>query len=127
MVVIRCMGPLKPEEAVDLLGNIHAQARDGIVVLPACCELLAVDNGGEVQIIQGNAESTRVAELEKELAVAMRYISACKDCETCKHEMRPGATCPCDCNDCGGGPCNGICKTCHNGSNWEWRGAHEPV
>jgi hypothetical protein len=108
-----------------LVNDLHAQAREGIVVLPYFCDLVAASADSELQIIQEEKESNRVAALEKELATALSYISACKDCETCKHIIAPimADDCMADCENCPGGPCKGICKTCRDGSNWEWRGA----
>ncbi len=68
MIVIRCNALMPARDAAALINDIHEQARDGVVVVPNFCEVLAVDNDGEVQIIQDNAESTRVAELEELLA-----------------------------------------------------------
>lgn len=72
-------------------------------------------------------DSNLVDELKQELARAMFYISAQKNCDTCKHEMDVAhfsADCVCDCDECSGEPCAHTCKTCQNGSNWEWRGLH---
>lgn len=68
-------------------------------------------------------DSTRVAELEAELARAMYYISAQKACETCKNSNP--TPCWADCGEC----CMSescICAACFDGSKWEWKGAaHE--
>lgn len=120
MVIIRSTLHLNSEAMAHLIMEIETQAKRGVIVLPAWCELLnEVPADEEIKVIQ---QDTRVAELEKELATAMAYIFAAKDCETCKHEMRPGTSCPCECDYCSGEPCKGICKTCSYGSNWEWKG-----
>lgn len=64
-----------------------------------------------------------VPALRKELAVALDYITALKDCDTCKHEqaLRDRGECPGDCLDCDATDC--ICKGCYNSSKWEWKGA----
>ena len=125
MVIIRIDAPLPPAELARVTKEIKAQAsQDGIIVLPCWCELLnevPADDG--VQIV---TQGDRVAELEQELARAMFYISAQKDCNTCKHEM-DGANadrCPAACEWCNGEPCAHTCQTCDNGSNWEWVGIH---
>ena len=67
-------------------------------------------------------DGTRVAELEKELALAMGYITAQKDCDTCRHDGS-APHCPSDCEVCGvESQCN--CYDCINGSKWEWRHGH---
>jgi len=66
-------------------------------------------------------QDNRVAELEQELARAMFFISAQKDCNTCKYEKRPRACCA-DCMECNVDGCR--CRYCHEGSGWEWRGLH---
>lgn len=123
MVVIRINGNIHPEQAKIIVEGIHAQAHAGVIVLPSICELLnEVPADEEIQVIH---QDPRVAELEAELARAMFYISAQKECQTCKHEMNPYMSddCLADCEKCTGAACQGICKTCINGSNWEWRGA----
>ena len=129
MVVIRCNALIDNRQAHHLITDIHDQARDGVVVVPNFCEVLAVDNDGELQIIQEEKESERVAELERELAAALDYIRLSKSCSGCKHDMPAHLALYCmdDCQDCIGEVCKGKCKTCINCSNWEWRGAHEPV
>ena len=126
MVIIKCNAALPDEERRRLEINIHDQAADGVIVLPYFCDLLTVTPDGEgVQIVQPTQDN-RVAELEQELARAMFYISAQKDCNTCKHEITPANAdrCPADCEWCNGEPCAHTCQTCHNGSNWEWVGIH---
>ena len=123
MVVIRINGNIHPERAEIILEGIHNQARAGVIVVPQCCEVLHNDQDDEDPKIVYEYEPARVKELEAELAAAMEYINAYKCCETCKHEMTQDVAdeCPVDCEHCSGGPCKGICKTCYNGSKWEWR------
>lgn len=124
MVIIKCSEPIPGDQFHRMANDLHAQAQaDGMVVLPFFCDLVAVNPDSKLQIIQEEKESARVAALEKELAAALAYISAQKDCEACKHEMTAPAAyeCPADCEYCSGVACKGICKTCRNGSNWEWR------
>lgn len=69
----------------------------------------------------------RVVELEAELAAALKYISAQKDCATCKHqppENNPACTAAnYDCADCDGTDC--LCMFCSpKADKWEWRGVH---
>lgn len=121
MVIIKCNALLPDEERRRLEINIHGQAADGVIVLPHFCDLLTVAPDGEgVQIVQ-TAQDDRAAELEQELARAMFYISAQKDCNTCKYENRPRACCA-DCMKCNVNGCR--CRYCHEGSGWEWRGLH---
>lgn len=120
MVIIKCAGQIPGEQFHRMANDLHAQARDGMVVLPFFCDLVAVSADSELQIIQEEPEGTRVAALEKELAAALAYIAQEKNCETCKHyETMPA--CPADCLYCRHEDC--ICKTCEHGSKWEWRGA----
>ena len=124
MVIIKCNAAMPDKERRCLEINIHDQAADGVIVLPYFCDLLTVTPDSEdVQIMQ---KDDRVAELEQELDAALLYISAKKDCDTCKHEMDgvEADACPIDCQFCDGIPCNSKCQYCYNGSNWEWRGAH---
>lgn len=72
-------------------------------------------------------DPARVVQLEAELAAALKYISARKDCETCKHQ--PAENSPVctaanwDCADCDGTDC--MCMFCSpKADKWEWRGAH---
>ena len=122
MVIIRINGNIHPERAKIIVEGIHNQAPTGVIVVPNCCELLnEVPEDQEIKVIHQDA---RVAELEKELAAAMAYITAQKDCPTCKHENMPGKPCEAmdyDCLDCDWEEC--ICTRCHQGSKWEWRGA----
>lgn len=68
-------------------------------------------------------QDDRVKELEAELARAMFYLSAQKDCDTCKHGEAPGRTaCLMDCADCYHDDCK--CRGCAEGRNWEWMGSH---
>jgi hypothetical protein len=108
VVIIRANAQLPAQVAADLINDLHAQAREGIVMVPNYCEVLAVEDGTDLEIIVGKTESERVAELEKELAAAMAYITRTKTCATCKHP--PDGT-------------DYSCATCCLCSNWEWRGA----
>lgn len=124
MVIIRSMLHLPGYNMERLTEDINDQARRGVIVLPSWCELLnEVPADEEIKVIQTDA--ARVAELEKELALALSYISASRLCVTCKHHLEGAAAhrCLADCERCAGEACKGICATCHNGSNWEWRGA----
>lgn len=122
MVVIRVNASIRPESAKIIVEGIHAQASTGVIVLPECCELLnELPADEEIQVIHQDA---RVAELERELAAAMAYISAVKDCCTCKHEMGVNSACPADCECCDGEPCAHLCRVCIDGSKWEWRGTY---
>lgn len=69
-------------------------------------------------------DPARVAELEAELARAMFYITAQKDCGTCKHQSKAAKLCSLDCNKCRlAESC--MCYDCDGGgSKWEWVGAH---
>ena len=65
MVIIRVKSNLRPEQAKIITEDIHMQARAGVIVLPASCELLnEVPADEEIQVVH---QDTRVAELEKEL------------------------------------------------------------
>lgn len=72
-------------------------------------------------------DPARVVQLEAELAAALKYISAQKDCSTCKHQPSDGRP-ECravewDCADCDKTTCK--CWSCGpHANNWEWRGAH---
>lgn len=127
MVIIKCNVMLSDKDRRKLEINIHDQAADGVIVLPYFCDLLTDAPDGEgVQIVQPTQDD-RVAELEQELARAMFYISAQKDCSTCKHEIGGDNAAACRaangaCAFCGSITCK--CKYCHQGSNWEWRGLH---
>lgn len=68
-------------------------------------------------------DPARVVELEAELAAALEYIKAHKDCDTCKHCGIACSNDPMDdCTDCRVSDCT--CRFCYYGSKWEWRGAH---
>lgn len=69
-------------------------------------------------------DPARVAALEAELARAMFYISAQKDCSTCKRQSKAAEMCPGYCGDCRlGKTC--ACFDCNGShSKWEWVGAH---
>lgn len=120
MVIIRINGSLRADRAKDVVEGIHNQARAGVIVVPNFCEVLHRDPADEeIQVVY---ESTRVAELEAELAMAMKYITAEKDCSTCKQFDKMMAECEDVCDDCTKEAC--FCRTCHDGSKWEWRGAY---
>lgn len=120
MVIIKCNAALPPDERRHLEINIHDQAADGIIVLPYFCDLVTVTPGSEeIKIMQ---QDSRVAELEAELARAMFYISAQKECKSCAHNFK---TRPCEdeyCENCPTMTCP--CRSCNGYSNWKWRGAH---
>lgn len=126
MVVIRINGSIKAEQARIITEAVHTQAKTGVIVLPGICELLnEVPADEEIQVFY---QDERVAELEKELATAMAYISAEKACVTCKHlpiQDRPGCeVSDYTCQECDDQSCE--CKSCDkNGSNWEWKGTHD--
>lgn len=121
MVIIRINGNIHPRLAEIIAESIHNQARAGVIVVPACCEVLnEVPADEEIQIMHQDA---RVAELEEELAAALAWIKAQKDCETCKHYLAKENECCCDCFDCDDPSC--ICMSCIDGSNWKWRGANK--
>lgn len=124
MVIIRSMLHLPGYDMERLIDEINAQAQRGVIVLPSWCELLnEVPADEEIKVIQPT-DADRVAELERELAAAMAYITSIKDCDTCKHRIKTNAPCEmmdydcyrCNCMEC-------ICKSCYGASNWEWRGA----
>lgn len=127
MVIIKCNALLSDEERRRLEINIHDQAADGVIVLPYFCYLLTDDaDGVGVQIVQ-QTQDDRVAELEQELARAMFYISAQKECNTCKHEALGDDAAACLDSGAACALCESItceCKYCRDGSNWEWRGLH---
>lgn len=133
MVIIKCNAALPDDERRHLEINIHDQAADGVIVLPYFCDLLTVTPGSDsIQILRQDDraifmedlanERNRVAELEAELAMAMEYIRANKECETCTHNFKAN---PCEdvfCENCPETAC--VCRTCDGYSNWKWRGAH---
>ena len=72
-------------------------------------------------------DPARVVQLEAELAAALKYISARKDCETCKHQpVENSPVCTAAnwyCADCDGTDC--MCMFCSpRADKCEWRGAH---
>lgn len=72
-----------------------------------------------------NHDRARVVQLEAELAAALAYISANKDCTTCKHQPSDGnpecRTAEWNCADCSKTECK--CWSCGpNANKWEWRG-----
>lgn len=119
MVIIKCNAALPADQRRRLEINLHDQAADGVIVLPPTCELLnEVPKDEEIQIMH---QDTRVAELEAELAAAVEYIKAQKDCTACAHNYEPKR-----CNDdyCARCPKTSCpCSSCHGFSNWKWRGA----
>lgn len=119
-MIIRVNKSLKAEAAYSLHQVLKEQAKDGVIILPAFCELLnEVPADEEIKVIRQDA---RVAELEAELARAMFYISAQKECNTCKQYEKALSTCDNVCSECKKEEC--FCRDCHDGSKWEWRGAH---
>lgn len=52
----------------------------------------------------------------------MFYISAQKDCTTCKHDGIMGTRCCAECTECKYDGCR--CRNCREGSMWEWVGIH---
>lgn len=120
MVIIKCNAALPDAQRRTLEINLHDQAADGVIVLPNFCELLnEVPADEEIQVIH---QDTRVAELEAELAAAMKYINAQRACSTCKQYDNALTKCDNVCSECKKEDC--FCRTCHNGSKWEWRAAH---
>lgn len=125
MVIIRVnRDDLESMSLEHLQVDITVQALRGVIILPPWCELLSeVPMSEGIQIVQ-QKEDARVAELEKELAAALDWIKGnAWVCSTCKHEQE----CAPEyhgtvhmCARCKVANC--ICKTCINGSNWEWRG-----
>ena len=114
MVRIKCTANVT-DETWDILNGVKRPATATLLALPLDCI-------EELQIVH-KAKNDRVAELERELARAMYYISAQKACETCKNSNP--TPCWADCGEC----CMSescICAACFDGSKWEWKGAaHE--
>lgn len=118
MVVIRINGSIKAEQARIITEAVHTQAKTGVIVLPGICELLnEVPADEEIQVFY---QDERVAELEAELARAMYYITAQKECVTCKQYEKALSACDSICSECKKEAC--FCRDCHDGSKWEWRG-----
>ena len=125
MVVIKCTAKLPPQNFEALDQALHAQAHsDGLVLLPYFCDLVAATEDSELQVVK-EENGTRVAELEKELAAAMHYITEQRSCMTCKQYVKALSECDNVCSECQKEDC--FCRTCHNGSKWEWGHGHEPV
>ena len=122
MVIIKCTAQIPGEQFHRMADALHAQAREGMVVLPFFCDLVAVSADSELQIIQEEPEGTRVAALEKELAAAMQYITEQRSCMTCKQYVKALSECDNVCSECQKEDC--FCRTCHNGSKWEWGHGH---
>ena len=114
MVRIKCTANVT-DETWNILNSSKRPATATLLALPLDCI-------EELQIVH-NARNDRVAELEAELARAMFYITAQKDCAACKHGGREPAFCPADCSECCmAGSC--VCGSCFDGSKWEWVGAN---
>jgi hypothetical protein len=106
----------------DVAAALAKEAETGVLLLPEWCELVAVtESSADVQIITGDRPQ---AELEAELALALGYLSAQHDCETCAHEPPDAEACLdlASCEACRTQPC--ACRYCYGGSAWQWRGAH---
>lgn len=71
MIVIRCNAQLNPEQYHSLESDIHEQAATGVIVLPACCDLLHANLGKEGIVIK-YADGRAVP------------LTAESDCKTCK-------------------------------------------
>ena len=126
MVIIRVNAHLQAVELENVTKTIKGQAaKDGIIVLPPWCELLnEVPADEDVKVVQ-LPHAERLTELEQQLARAMFYISAQKDCATCRHSERDPLACTMAngvCAICSESGCG--CRTCRDGSQWEWLGAH---
>ena len=121
MVIIKLNAVVNGEDFVTIMQGIQNQAKTGVILLPSFCDLLnEVPADEEIQIIR---QDERVAELEAELARAMFYISALKDCSTCKNQTNAAESCWADCGECClSNSC--VCAGCFDGSKWEWVGAH---
>lgn len=106
--------------------NLRRQAKTGVVVLPPGIDLLnEVPPDEEIMVVQQITAGQDVVQVPAETwQAAMDYITALHDCGTCKHET-DGTAClasACDCGACTVAGC--VCRTCHNGSAWEWRHGH---
>lgn len=120
MVIIKCNAALPDDQRRHLEINLHDQAADGVIVLPYFCDLLTVTpDSEEIKIVQ---QDNRVAELEAELAAAIKYISAQKDCNACAHNYEPKHCNDDYCTRCPEKSCP--CNSCYGFSNWKWRGTH---
>ena len=122
MLVIKC--PMMTHDVYNfLVESLTAQAKNGVVVLRPGLELLnEVPADEEIKVVQQIAAGQDVVQVPAETwQAAMDYITALHDCGTCKHET-DGTAClasACDCGACTVAGC--VCRTCHNGSAWEWR------
>lgn len=124
MVVIKCTAACDGDKFARLTMDLHKQAQaDGLVIMPFFCDLVAATEDSELQVVKDN--DTRVAELEKELAAAMHYITEQRSCMTCKQYVKALSECDNVCSECQKEDC--FCRTCHNGSKWEWGHGHGPV
>lgn len=52
MVIIKCNALLNDEQRRALEINIHDQAADGVIVLPACCDLVCANLAEETLVIK---------------------------------------------------------------------------
>ena len=122
MVIIRINHILAASTHQTLVSDIHDQAKSGVIVLPACADLLAAGNDGEeIQIILQD-DADRVAALETALGLALADLAKNKSCETCAHEPINPYDCyetGYACKSCKDGGC--ICRDCDECSKWEWR------
>ena len=135
-----------PTTYEDALGNLHEEIADVRLLLeilrldtPHCESLQNAISRAKLkrwaERLRKNARTqnknndpARIVELEAELALAVKIISAQRDCDTCKHRP-PEDNYPCvaaqyDCMDCDHEHCEYACRMCYNGNKWEWRGKH---
>lgn len=106
----------------ELLQSLQLQAKYGVVLLPPGLELLnEVPADEEIKVVQQITAAGMVTVPAEAWAAAVSYITALHDCGTCKHA--PKCTDP-DCffAECTVAGC--ACRTCRNGSAWEWRHGH---
>jgi hypothetical protein len=116
---------LSPEKFAELHAGLIAQAKRGIVLLSPPLKLLNAQTADEkILVIQEPAAEGMVQVKTEEWQEIADYIATQSDCATCKHD--PDGTvclaCECDCGACTVAGCS--CRTCHNGSAWEWRHGH---
>lgn len=113
------------EDYATLLESLQLQAKNGVVLLPPGLELLnKVPPDEEITVVQQITAADMVTVPAEAWAAAVNYITALHDCGTCRHET-DGTAClasACDCGACTVAGC--ACRTCHNGSAWEWRHGH---
>lgn len=72
MIVIKCNAKLNTEDRRALEINIHDQAADGVIVLPAFCDLLCTSLGKE-EIVIKYADGRALP------------LTAESDCKTCRN------------------------------------------